>query len=146
MLKSKRHFISCLLLTVLTCLVIVACASKTPKNITSNETPNSDCRVVQHHMGETCIPLNPQRIVGLGNTGFFALDLGVEPVGIVHSPLVESLGLKSQVQDIEDIGNPPNLEKLVALKPDLIFGWGHQNIYSQLSQIAPTVLKPLVTS
>ncbi|NJK28643.1 MAG: iron-siderophore ABC transporter substrate-binding protein [Acaryochloridaceae cyanobacterium CSU_3_4] len=92
-------------------------------------------------MGESCIPWNPQRVIGIGGAGVFALDLGVEPVGIEHSELDEILNMEQQVQSIENIGDPPNLEKLVALKPDLIFGWGGRDSYSQLSQIAPTVLK-----
>ncbi|MBD0337431.1 MAG: iron-siderophore ABC transporter substrate-binding protein, partial [Cyanobacteria bacterium Co-bin13] len=44
---------------------------------------------------------------------------------------------------VEDVGQSgePNLERVVALKPDLILGLDHnQNIYSQAAQVAPTML------
>jgi iron complex transport system substrate-binding protein len=45
---------------------------------------------------------------------------------------------------VPTLGRPqtPSLEAIVALKPDLIldFSWYHQNIYDQLTQIAPTVI------
>lgn len=134
--RRISRFTGCWLLLVLTCLAVVACSPKTQTTIS-----RSDCRVIQHDMGETCIPVNPQRVIGIGTAGLFALDLGVEPVGFRHNELVKTLNLENQVQAIEDIGDPPNLEKMVALKPDLIFGWSGQNNYTQLSQIAPTVLK-----
>uniref|UniRef100_A0ACD5GN64 Uncharacterized protein n=1 Tax=Desertifilum tharense IPPAS B-1220 TaxID=1781255 RepID=A0ACD5GN64_9CYAN len=47
-------------------------------------TPNS-CQMVQHVMGETCVPLNPQRIVTLDGFGLDALlALGVQPVGAAN--------------------------------------------------------------
>ncbi|NEQ32500.1 MAG: iron-siderophore ABC transporter substrate-binding protein [Leptolyngbya sp. SIO4C5] len=52
--------------------------------------------------------------------------------------------LQSKIAGIDWIGTDeqPNLEKLALLKPDLILGLEkqHQQIYAQLSQIAPTVM------
>lgn len=140
-LKRFSYF-GYVLLTILIVLFIAACTPEpSNKNNPSLESSRSDCRIVQHEMGESCIPWKPQRVVGIGGAGFFALDLGVQPVGIWHSELAKILGMEAQVQPIENIGDPPNLEKLVVLQPDLIFGWGGQDEYAQLSQIAPTVLK-----
>jgi iron complex transport system substrate-binding protein len=138
---SRFCYFNRFLLTVLTILFISACTPKLSRNNSSLDSSRSDCRIVQHEMGESCIPWNPQRVIGIGGAGFFALDLGVQPVGIWHSELAKILDMQAQVQSIENIGDPPNLEKLVALQPDLIFGWGGQDEYAQLSQIAPTVLK-----
>ncbi|MBE9075817.1 iron-siderophore ABC transporter substrate-binding protein [Romeria aff. gracilis LEGE 07310] len=140
-LSKMYRLLRWLLLVVFTIGVILACTPGPSPILGPSETSSPDCRIVQHDMGETCIPMNPQRVVGIGGAGFFALDLGVEPVGIWHSELTKILGIQQQIQAIENIGDPPNLETLVALKPDLIFGWGGQEIYNQLSQIAPTVLK-----
>jgi iron complex transport system substrate-binding protein len=129
-----------LLLAVLI-LVMTACTSSSSPDIVGSETSRLGCRTVMHDLGEACIPKNPQRVIGIGGAGFFALDLGVKPVGIWHSELAKILGMELQIQTIENIGDPPNLEKLAALKPDLIFGWGGQDEYAQLSQIAPTALK-----
>lgn len=105
-----------------------------------------DVRVIEHAMGKTEIKGTPQKVVILTNEGTEALlALGVKPVGAVQSHLgnpwyehieadmegVEVLGLESQV----------NLEKIAALKPDLILGnkMRQEKVYQQLSAIAPTV-------
>ena len=70
-------------------------------------------------------------------------DLGVKPVGtIVYGQPPGYLG--DRVEGIEIIGdsNQPNLEAVLNLQPDLILGSqiGAGELYTQLSQIAPTVL------
>lgn len=119
-------------------LAIAACNNNTP--IQPNAVLTENCRVIQHAMGETCVPLNPQRIVVLNfemleNT----LALNKKPVGspleYVSSP-VNTTGIVN-LGDVETI----NLERVLALKPDLILGPADSAApYSQLSQIAPTVL------
>ncbi|MBW4622900.1 MAG: ABC transporter substrate-binding protein [Cyanosarcina radialis HA8281-LM2] len=102
------------------------------------------CRVVKHEMGETCIPLNPKRVVTL-NPATFAncWILGIEPIGSadeIGAPLPDYL--QGQVEPAEFIGSydAPNLEKILQLKPDLILSNSNMKaIYQQLAQIAPTV-------
>ncbi|PHM05703.1 ABC transporter substrate-binding protein [Nostoc sp. 'Peltigera malacea cyanobiont' DB3992] len=68
--------------------------------------------------------------------------LGVKPI-IAPKDAVDKLRqLVGKLKGIEDIGlESPNLEKLLRIKPDLILGLSsHQDIYSLLSHIAPTVL------
>jgi iron complex transport system substrate-binding protein len=107
----------------------------------------SPCQIVQHAMGKTCIPLNPQRVVVWGGTELDpVLALGVKPIaGTPHVLTYVQKKLKrSQWEGIRNVDSPqgPNLELLLLLKPDLILG--HQSrlgqVYSQLSNIAPTVL------
>ena len=102
-------------------------------------------RTVEHAMGETKVQGTPKRVVVL-DTGELdsAMSLGVMPVGAVEA--VEGLGLPSYLEgtgDIENVGTieEPNLEKIAALEPDLILSskLRHEQIYDQLSQIAPTV-------
>ncbi|MFP4298208.1 MAG: ABC transporter substrate-binding protein [Spirulinaceae cyanobacterium] len=97
--------------------------------------------MIQHTMGETAVPENPQRIVALEPFALEALlAMGIKPVG---APL-EGVNpyLQDRVEGITNISNPPNLERVFSLKPDLILGSQYQNqdIYSQASQIAPTIL------
>jgi iron complex transport system substrate-binding protein len=48
---------------------------------------------------------------------------------------------------IRDIGSPPNLEIILALKPDLILGCAYlRDVYNHAAQIAPTVIVPIETS
>ena len=113
--------------------------------------PPSASRTVEHALGEARIPTNPQRVVVLHDT--FLLDpvlaIGVQPVGIttfaadVGSPV---RGIEAQqIADIAVVGDghQPNLEKILALQPDLILMRESQaEIYDRLSAIAPTVVVP----
>lgn len=101
--------------------------------------------MVEHATGETEVPQEPKRIVVL-DTGELdsVMSLGVKPVGAVEA--VEGLGLPSYLKNVEGIENvgtieQPNLEKIATLEPDLILSsrLRHEQIYDQLSQIAPTV-------
>jgi iron complex transport system substrate-binding protein len=95
-------------------------------------------------MGETCVPLNPQRLVVLGvPTMANALALGVKPVGTVLYFDKIPPYLKGKLDGIKTVGTSgqPNLEKILTLRPDLIIAMNEWGVsYQQLSQIAPTVV------
>ncbi len=140
-----RHWIGYLLLTVLIFGLITACSRYTVQNtISSADLTSKDCRVFQHTIGETCIPINPQRIVTfslptLGN----ALVLGVKPLGSTFIDMLdEHTYLEGKIDGIQSVGIfPPNLEKILLIKPDIIIGWNaEKQFYPLLSRIAPTVL------
>jgi len=107
-----------------------------------------NCRAVNHSMGETCVPVHPQRIVTLslatlGNV----LALGIQPVGATNEYEQEnySTSFQGQAEVVKIIGrSQPNLESTLLLKPDLIIGldW-NSAVYPLLSQIAPTVMGEL---
>ncbi|WP_416669915.1 ABC transporter substrate-binding protein [Egbenema bharatensis] len=111
----------------------------------TSPTESSNCRMVRHAMGETCVPLQPQRVITLSVPSLGdAIALGIEPIATIvyfDDPppyLAEHLG-SIQVLGQEE---QPNLEKILALKPDLIIGIrdSTEAIYNQLTQIAPTVV------
>jgi iron complex transport system substrate-binding protein len=128
-----------LLLAMMTATVAIAChATPDPRH-------SHACRSITHVMGETCVPIEPQRVITLGVLGH-VLPLDVEPVGAI-----EWGGEMGQFPDYlqphtEEIvylgqGGQPNLERIAQLKPDLILGTeADREIYHHLSQIAPTVL------
>ncbi len=104
-------------------------------------------REVEHAMGVTEVPDDPERVVVLTNEGTEALlALGVTPVGAANSwngqpwweHIAEAMG------DAVPVGTESavNLELVAALEPDLIIGNAqrHEEIYPQLSTIAPTLL------
>jgi len=96
-------------------------------------------------MGESEVPVNPQRVVVL-DTGELdnALALGA---AIIGAPVAEAREyqayLADQLDGITDTGaiSEPSLETILTLKPDLILGskQRHEALYEQLSAIAPTV-------
>ena len=115
--------------------------------------PSDSVRLVQHMMGETQVPANPQRVVTLdGNYLYNALVLRIQPIGSVawFNAAHRRAGfatiepyLRDRAQEVTILGydGKADLEKVLLLKPDLILGTNtHEAIYEQLSQIAPTVL------
>lgn len=103
-------------------------------------------RTITHAMGETTLTSVPKRIVVLVNGMVdISLTLGVKPVGAVESWVQTPWYhyLRADMAGVKSLGSElqPNIEAIVALKPDLIIGakTRHEKIYSQLSAIAPTV-------
>lgn len=98
---------------------------------------------MEHGAGTTCVPNHPQRIVALDSISLeHLLSLGIRPIGATFSGQLDA-HLQQDLIGIENIGSAgePNLEKIVALQPDLIIGEKfYQTIYSQSSQISPTIL------
>ncbi|MCC5666141.1 iron-siderophore ABC transporter substrate-binding protein [Nostoc sp. CHAB 5784] len=143
-----------LLLSLLIIAIASACSSTVIERVPTpaSEASLAPCRTVKHAMGETCIPQNPQRIVTLwmstfGNT----LALGIKPIATTQS-LGEPLPkyLQGKADGVESVGTlvQPNLEKILLLKPDLILSMTRpylENIYTQLSDIAPTVVMDIST-
>ena len=97
-------------------------------------------------MGTTTIEGTPTKIVTLyqGATDV-AVAMGIKPVGVVESwaeaPVYNYM--KNELDGVAIVGQEtqPNLEEIAKLKPDLIIASKvrHEEIYDQLSQIAPTV-------
>lgn len=107
---------------------------------------------VQHSLGTTVIPQEPERVVALiDRDADTLLALGVEPVGIrslfgfgtgVGPWAQTALG---DAQPVVWTGREINYEGIAALDPDLIVfanSGGEEEVYNLLSQIAPTVGLP----
>jgi iron complex transport system substrate-binding protein len=141
---SLHRIVRSLFLFVITMIAILACHNSvsSPPSSTQPDGTGSSCRMVQHAMGETCVPANPQRIVALSG---FAVDavfsLGFKPVGVVTN--VSTLW-KDEMQGVELLGLDEqfSLEKILALQPDLILSsqWNTEAVYDKLAAIAPTVV------
>ncbi len=94
-----------------------------------------------------CIPDEPKRIVTLDPLLTLGVLLELD-APVVGTPLmvVQDAGVRAAAEQagIVDLGNPwePSLERVVALKPDLILGGAdfHGQMYESLASIAPTVL------
>ncbi|WP_209122740.1 ABC transporter substrate-binding protein [Alkalihalobacillus sp. BA299] len=110
------------------------------------ETASDSVREITHAMGTTTVEGTPERIVTLyqGATDA-AVAFGVTPVGVVESWVQQPVYdyLKADLEGVEIVGleTQPNLEEIAKLNPDLIIAskLRHEEIYDQLSEIAPTV-------
>ncbi|SMQ74825.1 iron-siderophore ABC transporter substrate-binding protein [Agreia sp. VKM Ac-1783] len=101
---------------------------------------------VTHARGESEVPAQAKRVVVLEPVALDAsVALGVIPVGA--AVLNEAAGIPAYLgkaaSGIQSVGTvtEPNVEKIAALKPDLIIGTEsrHSALYDQLSSVAPTV-------
>ncbi|HEV2528418.1 MAG TPA: iron-siderophore ABC transporter substrate-binding protein [Thermomicrobiales bacterium] len=107
--------------------------------------PGEFPRVVRHAMGETTIELAPQRVVVLDTGELDAMvQVGLTPVGTAeYTDAGLATYITDAVADVPIVGltAEPDLEMIASLEPDLILSSNLRNeeIYPQLSQIAPTV-------
>lgn len=111
---------------------------------------------VDHKYGSTTIKAEPKRIVTVGLTDQDAvLALGQVPVGTTEwlggykgaiGPWAEDkLGSAAAPTVLKDTGTGPQVEKIAALKPDLIlavYGGLTKEQYESLSKFAPVVAQP----
>ncbi|QQM47313.1 ABC transporter substrate-binding protein [Streptomyces liliifuscus] len=127
-------------------LVLTACGSD------GDDTGDkaAETRSVKAENGTIKVPVDPRRIVTIGNTNLPFIDLGGEPVGVTEASDSELDVLPKEqraayeaAEIIGSSGGEVDLEKLAALKPDLILvqfssdDW--DKVGKRLETIAPTV-------
>ncbi|NJL55100.1 iron-siderophore ABC transporter substrate-binding protein [bacterium] len=129
-----------LVLALFTMGLIVACQDSS--STVSDRSFPENCQPVEHIAGKTCIPKQYERVVTLDSATFeYAIASGLTPIGTVSSDYNRYLGDRLTQTELVGQDSEPNLERILTLQPDLIVGVDfHQNIYPQLSKIAPTFL------
>ncbi|MFJ8246017.1 ABC transporter substrate-binding protein [Peribacillus asahii] len=144
--KTIQRLLS--MFAILAVFVLAACGNTKDEGTeqADNKEKKETSYTVEHAMGTTEVKGNPERIVVLTNEGTEALlALGIKPVGAVQSWLGDPWydHIKDDMKDVEVVGleSEVNLEKIAALKPDLIIGnkLRQEAVYDKLSQIAPTI-------
>ncbi len=144
--KFISRYLKLFFLITVTLVIITACHNKLLKNTLYHETHllTSNCRVIQHEQGETCVPLQPKRIMVTDEIALDAvLALGLKPVAAGENTFAsKGRHYLGKTEDIISIGKDIqlNIEKMIKLHPDLIVGFyftPHE--YKLFSQIAPTV-------
>lgn len=88
------------------------------------------------------IPTNPQNVV-LCEFSPIALTIGLKPAAVCNNDFLNSF-TKASLEGIESVGDPPNVEKIVSISPDLmVFSSVYPKIYrevmDQIEKIAPVV-------
>ncbi|MFG1698748.1 ABC transporter substrate-binding protein [Nonomuraea sp. NPDC049309] len=121
-------------------LALAACGTSTA---TQDAGPT---RTVEHAMGETKVPMAPKRVVVLDTDKLDSMvSLGLAPVGAAQAQENQTWPdyLGSALANTKPVGTlqQPNIEAIMALKPDLILGskFRQAAFYDKLSKIAPTV-------
>jgi iron complex transport system substrate-binding protein len=152
MKRFLHHLTYLLCLGIITFVLVCGCSQSSYQDARSPASAEN-CRIVQHPMGETCVPLNPQRIFALDVLSLAdTVALGIKPIAAgIWSPregiLEPTPHLAEKIEGIalHSFSSQPNLEKILLIKPDFIISVSDpsmRGIYKQLSQIAPTVLVP----
>ncbi|MFB4277189.1 MULTISPECIES: ABC transporter substrate-binding protein [unclassified Nonomuraea] len=130
---------------------LAACGSAEPAGEAAPSASAAPFRTVKHAMGETVIPAQPKRVVALDQSFVDAvLTLETPVVGYttyrsIDTKLPDYLGTVAQQygKEATPVGTleQPSLEKIMALKPDLIVSAKvrHEALYDKLTKIAPTV-------
>jgi iron complex transport system substrate-binding protein len=139
-----RRYICFLLIAILATVLVSACGRSFNHSPVLLK-PLEHCRKIQHAMGETCIPIHPQRVIVM-NTSLFANSfvLGIRPIATAWDTTeVLPTYLRDKLKGVKLIGESttPNLEQILRLKPDLILGnpWSLKT-YPLLAKIAPTII------
>ncbi|REK77646.1 ABC transporter substrate-binding protein [Paenibacillus paeoniae] len=150
--NATKVMLSAMLAALL--IMLTACGSNNgasqPGNADNNQPTQqpeaNETRTIAHAMGNTDITGTPTRIVVLTTQGTETLlELGIKPVGAVHSWIGDPWydHIADQMEGVEIVGDEtqPNMELIASLQPDLILGTKvrQEKIYSQLSGIAPTI-------
>lgn len=143
---SKCKFFSFAMILILLLVMLVGCNSSSEKPTLPDHNEDASemkMRTFETVKGDVEIPQKPLRIV----TDFYGGELlavdanvvGVEPTAF-NNPFI-----KDRLVDAADIGQPINVEKVLALDPDLIVVM-YDDHYEQLSAIAPTIYLPYGTT
>jgi iron complex transport system substrate-binding protein len=147
MISKWLYYIRLFLIVTLSIIFLKGCYIVSPQKTYSPKVnlSTSKCRIIKHELGESCIPLHPQRIIVTDQESLEILvALGLKPIAATTANRVGNKApiLKGKIDNIIDLGkeSQPNLEKIIKLSPDLIVGFSFSSHNYQLfSQIAPTV-------
>ncbi|MEM9807401.1 MAG: iron-siderophore ABC transporter substrate-binding protein [Cyanobacteria bacterium P01_D01_bin.56] len=134
----------------------VGCGIAATQSPSTDGSVSSNCRVISHDAGEAEICGQPQTVVSLSAHALdLLLSLDQQPAGYVApvslfpgdvfdnpAQQIPYLGSAVTTQPVNLGGSQsPSIERLTALKPDLILGeTRNADEYTLLSQIAPTIL------
>lgn len=99
--------------------------------------------IVEHKLGRVVLEHRPQQVAALDmNEADFLDQLGIPIAGMVKDFVPHFLAKYKDDPEVEDLGSivQPNLERIYALKPDLVLMTPVQAThYQPLAEIAPTL-------
>ncbi len=132
----KKRIIPFLVLVVV--LMLSACTSGNENTSGgSKKDQKNDTITYQSENGPVQVPAHPKRVVVLASYAGNVMSLGVNLVG-VDSWSKMNPNFKDKLKGVEEVSED-NLEKIIALKPDLIIGLSTTKNLDKLKKIAPTV-------
>lgn len=158
-IRSWRRFVAIAGLLIVALVAMIGCSSDSNDEPTKAAEPTT--RVIETEKGSVTVPASAERIVVLsgGLAGYlYALDAPVvatdtRVLGVTNLdggfPPAWADAAKAQGTKELPAGEQLNIEAVAAAEPDLIIGGGQgitsvqsEELYDQLTAIAPTVLVP----
>lgn len=138
--------VSIILTTIVLIAILAACGqSTTPTSSTSTststDTPATTNKTITYKAanGEVQVPSHPQRVVVIADSYYgYLYALGIKPIATIDY-VFQSAILKETTEGVTNLGNNPDVEKVLALNPDLIVVWDNDKNIENYEQIAPTV-------
>ncbi|UOR10514.1 siderophore ABC transporter substrate-binding protein [Halobacillus amylolyticus] len=128
-----------LLMSAALVLVVLSACGESEETSAAQE---GETITVEHELGETEVPKNPDNVVVFDYGIVDSLDqLGVDIAAVAKNSLPEYLSHYDS-DEYENAGSlkEPDFEKISQMEPGLIIISGRQaSVYEQLSEIAPTV-------
>lgn len=127
-----------LVLAAMFVLVLAACGSTDSKEESKDKKEEAKTMTYKAVNGDIEVPTNPQRVVVLAAFTGSLIELGVPVVGADQWSMDDPL-FKDDLKDVEVVSDA-DVEKIAALKPDLIIGYDTIQNKEKIEKIAPTVL------
>jgi len=132
----KKRIIPFFVLVVV--LMLSACSSSSQETSSgSKKDQPMDTITYQSENGPVQVPAHPKRVIVLASYAGNVMSLGVNLVG-VDSWSKMNPNFKDKLKGVEEVSED-NVEKIIALKPDLIIGLSTTKNLDKLKKIAPTV-------
>ncbi|UFT98279.1 siderophore ABC transporter substrate-binding protein [Radiobacillus kanasensis] len=136
-----------LIFLLLVSIFVAACGSDTSTSSDENSAEASEEKAktitVKHELGETEVPVNPEKVVVFDYSTLDTLDaLGVDVTAVPQDNLPDFLS-KFESDEYENAGTlfEPDFEKLSEIDPDLIIIAGRTSeAYEDLQELAPTIM------
>lgn len=124
-------------------LLLQGCGQQTAESSRQAATALAAPITIEHQLGRTVITQRPQRVAVLDmNEADFLDQLGVPIAGMAKDYVPHFLARYKEAAEVQDLGAivQPNVERVHALKPDLVLMTPIQaSHYQELSEIAPTL-------
>lgn len=132
------------LFALATAVAFTACNGGNQEKDTNSSEQKAGTVTIEHALGKTEVPVNPERVIVLDFSALENLDaIGVKPVGIPKTGLPKYFAKYKDDESVVDLGTlvEANIEKVNELQPQLIIIGGRlRESYDQLSKIAPTII------
>lgn len=117
-MKKRSGFLLIFLAVLM--LFTAACGSTSNKKSGANQ---NDTITYQDVKGEVKLPKDPKRIVLLAESYYGDLvTLGKTPIAAT-APIFKNPFYKGKTDGVKNLGPTPSVEKVAALKPDMIIAW-----------------------